>query len=116
MPRPRRDPEPLSGLISTILSQQNTAPITRRQFAVLKAAFGTWQEALLADLDAVADTLRAAGGGLARTADYSWDGQCGYHVAMIRHGRETRRARAPSCPACVLRDLCPSAALFELGR
>lgn len=206
LPRARRDPEPLNGLISTILSQQNTAPITRRQFAALKAAFGTWQEALLAGPDAVADTLRAAGGGLARIkADYiwnvlhtlseegelslkglyklndaevrarlealpgvgpktascvllfdmlrpampvdthlqrvtrrlglvperwgapkieawyqtvlphSWDGQYGYHVAMIRHGRETCRARAPNCPNCVLRDLCPSAALFELG-
>lgn len=206
LPTLRRDPEPLDGLVETILSQQNTAPITRRQFAALKAAFPTWEQALVSGPDAVEDVLRAAGGGLSRVkADYIWNvlhtlgeqgnvtlrdlhtlsdedvrarleslpgvgpktASCvmifdlvrpampvdthlhriskrlflvpaswsaprteawyaaalpntwadkyGYHVSMIRHGRETCTAQRPKCAACVLRDLCPSADLFLLG-
>lgn len=74
LPTLRREREPLNGLIETILSQQNTAPITRRQFAALRAAFRTWESALASGPDAIADTLRAAGGGLARVkADYIWN-------------------------------------------
>lgn len=29
------------------------------------------------------------------------------HLHLIRHGRETCKARKPRCDACVLRDLCP---------
>ena len=31
------------------------------------------------------------------------------HLHLIRHGRETCRARRPRCSECILRDLCPSA-------
>ncbi|PYE53357.1 endonuclease III domain-containing protein [Deinococcus yavapaiensis] len=203
LPTLRRDPEPLDGLIETILSQQNTAPITRRQFAALKSAFGSWEQALVAGPDAIEDVLKTAGGGLSRVkADYIWNvvhtlsergdvtlrdlhalsdeeararleslpgvgpktascvmifelvrpampvdthlhriskrlmlvpatwsaprteawyasalantwaAKYGYHVSMIRHGRETCTAQRPKCAACVLRDLCPSAELF----
>ena len=33
------------------------------------------------------------------------------HVNMLRHGRRTCLARAPRCPECVLRRVCPSARL-----
>ena len=29
------------------------------------------------------------------------------HVLLIRHGRRTCTARAPDCPACPLRRMCP---------
>lgn len=32
-----------------------------------------------------------------------------FHMNMVRHGREVCRAQHPRCPACVLRDICPSA-------
>nr|WP_221276939.1 endonuclease III [Deinobacterium chartae] len=56
--------DPLGGLIATLLSQQNTAAITRRQFAALLERFPTWQDALEAGERAVAAALREAGGGL----------------------------------------------------
>lgn len=31
------------------------------------------------------------------------------HLHLIRHGRETCRARRPRCADCILNDLCPSA-------
>ncbi|AKH17860.1 endonuclease III domain-containing protein [Deinococcus soli (ex Cha et al. 2016)] len=37
------------------------------------------------------------------------------HVAGVRHGREVCLSRHPSCDACVLADLCPSAALLGPG-
>ena len=36
-----------------------------------------------------------------------------FHVLLIRHGRETCKAQRPRCPACVLREDCPSAGAFE---
>ena len=33
---------------------------------------------------------------------------CSFHVNLIRHGRAVCRARAPSCGACVLAEICPS--------
>jgi endonuclease-3 len=33
------------------------------------------------------------------------------HVNLLRHGRRTCVARAPRCPECVLRRICPSARL-----
>lgn len=34
------------------------------------------------------------------------------HINMITHGRRTCHARNPQCPACVFRDICPSAPAF----
>lgn len=34
------------------------------------------------------------------------------HMLLIRHGRDTCKARYPRCQRCVLRDVCPSANLF----
>ena len=36
-----------------------------------------------------------------------------FHVLLIRHGRETCKAQRPLCPACMLREDCPSARVFE---
>ncbi|MFY9487648.1 MAG: DNA lyase [Solirubrobacterales bacterium] len=35
------------------------------------------------------------------------------HVNLIRHGRRLCHARAPQCPVCPLRQICPSAGQFE---
>lgn len=35
------------------------------------------------------------------------------HHWLILHGRYTCTARRPNCPACPVRDLCPSRALYE---
>lgn len=205
-PQPRRAAEPLDGLIQTILSQQNTAPITRRQFQGLKTAYPRWEGALADGPDGIEAVLKAAGGGLSRVkAGYihallaeldetrpnlslretrdlddtaarrlleslpgvgmktascvllfdlarpampvdthihriarrlelvpeawnavkverwfdevlprEWAARYTFHVSAIRHGRQTCRARNPACGGCVLRDLCPSAAI--LGR
>ncbi|GAA5511659.1 endonuclease III [Deinococcus carri] len=66
--------EPLNDLIQTILAQQNTSALTRRQFGALRAAYPVWEAALADGPDGVEAVLRAAGGGLARTkADYIWN-------------------------------------------
>lgn len=44
-----------------------------------------------------------------------WATRATFHVAMVRHGRHTCYARSPRCDTCVLRDLCPSAALLGPG-
>ncbi|BDP41978.1 hypothetical protein DAETH_19470 [Deinococcus aetherius] len=203
-PRPRLSPEPLDGLIETILSQQNVGAITRRQFEALKLAYPSWEAALADGPDGIEAVLRAAGGGLARVkADYIWNvlhrleetrgalslretrdlsdadaralleslpgvgpktascvllfdlarpampvdthidriakrldltpsrwsavkverwfdevlprdwtARYTFHVATIRHGRQTCKAGRPRCEGCVLRDLCPSSAIF----
>ena len=203
-PLPTRSREPLGGLIRTILSQQNTAPLTAQQFAGLKASYPRWEGALQDGPDGIEATLRAAGGGLARVkAGYiwgvldrlqqergtlslrdihaladaevrglleglpgvgqktascvmlfdmarpampvdthieriakrldlvpggwnavkverwfdevlprTWEERYTFHVAAIRHGRQTCRSRRPLCAGCVLNDLCPSAGLF----
>ncbi|WP_051086929.1 endonuclease III domain-containing protein [Deinococcus apachensis] len=73
-PAPRVSPEPLDDLVETILAQQNTSALTRRQFAALKAAYPVWEAALADGPDGVEAVLRAAGGGLARIkADYIWN-------------------------------------------
>ncbi|MFC4425652.1 endonuclease III domain-containing protein [Deinococcus navajonensis] len=41
-----------------------------------------------------------------------WAVRAAFHVAGVRHGRLTCRPRNPRCDRCVLRDLCPSAALL----
>lgn len=63
---PRRTPDLLGSVIRTIIGQQNTGAITARQNEALRHAFRTWEEALVAGPDAIADVLRGAGGGLAR--------------------------------------------------
>lgn len=74
VPAPRVSPEPLDDLIETILAQQNTSALTRRQFAALRAAYPVWEAALADGPDGIEAILRAAGGGLARTkADYLWN-------------------------------------------
>jgi len=66
-PHPERSAEPLDGLISTILSQQNLAVVTRRQFAALKRTYPRWEMALHDGPDGIETTLREAGGGLIRS-------------------------------------------------
>jgi endonuclease III len=73
-PAAERSPEPLDGLISTILSQQNLGVMTRRQFAGLKAVYRTWEAALHDGPDGIETALRAVGGGLIRSkADTIWN-------------------------------------------
>lgn len=36
-----------------------------------------------------------------------------FHINMVTHGRKVCRAQRPECPECVLRELCPSAGLFN---
>jgi endonuclease-3 len=36
-----------------------------------------------------------------------------FNFLLVDHGRKTCRARKPDCPACPVRHLCPSAALFH---
>ncbi|GAA4003371.1 endonuclease III [Deinococcus rubellus] len=203
-PVPRRAAEPTDGLIGTILSQQNTAAITRRQFDALKAAYPIWEAALADGPDGIEAVLKAAGGGLSRVKSHyifqvlerlentrgtlslkdtremddaqvralleslpgvgmktascvllfdlarpampvdthiwrisrrleltpgtwnavkvekwfdevlprTWQARYTFHVAAIRHGRETCKAQRPRCEACVLSGLCPSAGIF----
>ena len=54
--------------------------------------------------DTTADQAHAIiGAGL--TADETYQA----HMLLIRHGRETCKARNPRCAECVLNDICPSA-------
>ncbi|MDB5044322.1 MAG: Fe-S cluster assembly protein HesB [Deinococcus sp.] len=74
LPAPRRSPEPVEALIGTILSQQNTSIIARRQFAALKISYPQWEAALADGPDGIEGVLRGAGGGLARVkADYIYN-------------------------------------------
>jgi endonuclease-3 len=74
LPLPRVSPEPLDDLVETILAQQNTGAVTRRQFSALRAAYPVWEAALADGPDGIEATLRGAGGGLARIkADYLWN-------------------------------------------
>ena len=36
-----------------------------------------------------------------------------FHIQLIKHGRRTCSAQRPKCPACPLREECPSAATFH---
>ena len=123
-PTPQLSREPLDGLIQTILSQQNTAPITRRQYHGLKEAFPSWQAALHGGPDGIEAALRAAGGGLARSkAAAIWNslhqlqetrGQLSLRDlralpdAEVRTLLESLPGVGPKTASCVL--------LFELGR
>ena len=71
LPPPRQFPDPLGGLIRTILSQQNTRRVAQRQWEVLTATYPQWEAALLDGPDGIESTLKSAGGGLSRMkADY----------------------------------------------
>ena len=123
-PQPRVSGEPLNGLISTILSQQNVAATTRKQFEGLRQAFPRWEVALAAGPDAIEDALRAAGGGLARVkAAYIYGVLAGLdeargHLSLrdTRHMPDAEVGRlleglpgvGPKTAACVL--------LFDLAR
>jgi endonuclease-3 len=37
-----------------------------------------------------------------------------FHIQLIKHGRRTCHAQRPKCPACPLREVCPSAQLPQL--
>lgn len=212
LPPPRSFPDPLGGLIRTILSQQNTRRVAQRQWEVLTATYPQWEAALLDGPDGIEATLKSAGGGLSRLkADYiygilahldeqhgalslrflrefphtppgheqaraalaalpgvghktvalvllfdlrrpampvdgnmeraakrlelvpaawnshkverwyaevvtgDWETRFALHISGVRHGRDTCRSKHPLCPACPLREFCPSAAIFELG-
>ncbi|WP_425148136.1 endonuclease III domain-containing protein [Deinococcus sp.] len=123
-PAARVSREPLDGLIETILSQQNVAVITRRQFAGLKAAYPRWEAALQDGPDGIEAALRAAGGGLARTkAAFIWNllrqlheqrGHLslnelrGMNDAEVRTLLESLPGVGPKTASCVL--------LFDLAR
>lgn len=53
--------DPLDGLIRTILSQNTTDVNSHAAFASLKQRFPTWEEALAADPDDIADAIRHGG-------------------------------------------------------
>ncbi|SEJ27936.1 endonuclease-3 [Deinococcus reticulitermitis] len=83
LPLPRRFPEPLGGVIRTILSQQNTRRVAGRQWEVLTATYPRWEAALADGPDGIAATLKGAGGGLSRLkADYIY--------GLLAHLEETR--------------------------
>lgn len=204
-PPARAEPEPLNALIRTILSQQNTSAVARRQYEALRLAYPRWEAALTDGPDGIEKTLKAAGGGLSRikagyiygvlaaleerqgklslretralsdtqaralleslpgvgmkTASlillfdlirpaipvdsnierlakrlewvpqrwnaekverwfdlvlpHEWAFRQAFHLAGVRHGRNTCRARHPRCDLCVLRELCPLTALLS---
>lgn len=83
LPAPRRFPEPLGGVIRTILSQQNTRAVAQRQWEALTMTYPQWEMALLDGPDGIEAVLRRAGGGLARMkADYIY--------GVLAHLKETR--------------------------
>ena len=208
LPAPRRWPDPLAGVLRTILAQQNTRAVATRQWEALTLTYPVWEAALLDGPDGIEATLRRAGGGLTRIkADYlygilaaleqargelslrflhdlgddearavleglpgvgqrtaslvllfdlvrpampvdtniarmaarldlvpeawsvgrteawfgqviarDWETRYALHLSGVRHGHETCTPRRPLCGRCVLRDLCPSAALFLEGQ
>jgi endonuclease-3 len=60
-PKRREADDPLDGLIRTILSQNTTDLNSHAAFASLKQRFPTWEEALAADPDDIADAIRHGG-------------------------------------------------------
>lgn len=66
-PRTGRPGTLLSGLIRTILGQQNTRAAADRQDAALRESYPRWEAALLDGPDGIEATLKAAGGGLHRS-------------------------------------------------
>jgi endonuclease III len=55
------DNDPVSGLVSTILSQNTSDVNTSRSFASLGERFSTWQEVIDANAEDVADAIRMGG-------------------------------------------------------
>lgn len=60
-PERANDEDPVSGLISTILSQNTTDANTDRAFKALRAAFPSWEEVVAANTVDVANAIRVGG-------------------------------------------------------
>lgn len=60
-PERANDEDPVSGLISTILSQNTTDANTDRAFRELRAAFPSWEEVVAANTVDVANAIRVGG-------------------------------------------------------
>ena len=43
-----------------------------------------------------------------------WETRYALHLSGVDHGQETCKSQTPQCAACVLREWCPSAAIFLL--
>jgi endonuclease III len=82
---PRWNPshDPLAELIATILSQNTSDVNSDRAYAALRAAYPTWEEALQASPDEVADVIRS--GGLATLKSHRI--QEILHTVKARHGQ-----------------------------
>jgi endonuclease-3 len=114
--------DPLSGLVSTILSQNTTAVNTRRAFAALRRRFPSWEEVAAAPLGQIEDAIRPAGLGAQRARRIqkilqhlrdvqgrpSLDFLADLSVEEARDFLLTLPGVGPKTAACVL--------LFELGR
>lgn len=61
VPRPRRSSDPLDVLVETILSQSTTDLNSRRAFASLKRRFPTWEQALRARHQTIAQAIQSGG-------------------------------------------------------
>ena len=55
------DLDPLSELVSTVLSQHTSGANSRRAFEQLRARFPTWEAALQAEVEAIAEAIKCAG-------------------------------------------------------
>ena len=44
----------------------------------------------------------------------SWQDVYQFHILMIEHGRTMCQARRPLCQGCVLKEICPSYAIFAI--
>jgi endonuclease-3 len=53
--------DPLSSLIATVLSQNTSDVNSHRAFAALVSRFGTWESIATADVNELAETIRAGG-------------------------------------------------------
>lgn len=114
--------DPVSTLVSTILSQSTTDTNTERAFASLRARFPTWQQVVDADTGDVIGAIRS--GGLAnrkapriqdaleeihdRYGDYSLDVLTGLPLDEAKAALTSIDGVGPKTAACVL--------LFALGR
>lgn len=83
LPLPRHFPDPLGGVIRTILSQQNTRRVAGRQWEALTATYPQWEAALADGEDGIEATLKGAGGGLARL-------KASYLSGLLAHLAHTR--------------------------
>src|SRR5918996_1205962 len=96
--RPHR--APIDELVLTVLSQNTNDRNRDVAYARLRERFASWDEVREASLERAHDELLRLCGD---------DGGFAYetHVLLIRHGRRTCMVRAPRCPECPLRRMCP---------